>query len=713
MEGWRRGRAAGRHRGWAGQWLLAAVAAAWLTLGLDAAAHAAEARVALVIGVASYKPPVKALANPVSDAAYVAEALRHEGFKVDVLTNPGRSQLLDALASFSQRSENAEAAIIYYAGHGVEVDGVNYLLPADVRSPNDVTSANASRSADSEVSRAMKAIFTDTAVKAARARDAVVGATRVRLLILDACRDDPFDKDEGERGLEMSGGLARESGGSATRVVTLMAAGPGKIAYDGQMPRHSPFAEALVDAIQRPGMTIGDLPIAVQTAVEESTRLQHTVQSPDQQGIFRDTRWTFGVVSSSSGPAAPDAESLAQNRLAREQAFWQTARNSSDPADLQAYLDKVQAGEFTGLFKPLALNRLRSLQHADAAPKAAAPVAGPAPPTLQYRARGREAYSKGDYLLAIEAWTQAAKAGDSTGAYNLGVMALTGRGQPKDLSVAARWFETAAKAGHAGAMANYGLCLLNGYGVAKDEQAAVSWLRRSADQGLPFGMALMGEVYLRGVGLNRNPAQAMDWLGRASEAGDGPAMVRLAELLEAGTEVPADLRRAFALYRRAALAGQPEAMVKVGYFYEDGSTEAPDLLQAATWYQRAADAGDAEGMSSLGVLLENGKGLAKDEAAAARYYGMAADKKDPRGLLGLGGLYARGAGVPQDDVRAAELFRKASEAGSAAGARNLAVMYEVGRGVPRDLAAAERLYKQAAAGGETDAVQDLARLSRR
>ncbi len=669
-----------------------------------APAVAAETRIALVIGVGSYAAPIKALRNPIGDAKFVADALRAENFKVEVLTDPGRGELLESLTKFTQESAKADAAIIYYAGHGVEVDGVNYLLPKDIKPPNGDPNAPAGAS-DGDVTRAMKEIFTDNAIKATRARDAVVGASHVRLLVLDACRDDPLSSG-GERGLSATRGLARETGGSATRVVTLLAAAPGKSAYDGQGTPHSPFAQALVDAIQRPGMTIGDLPLAVQSAVEDATRQLGEVQSPDLQGIFRDSRWAFsGSVTSSGGATAPDAEAAAQVRLAREQAFWQTARNSNDPADLKAYLDKVASGEFSGLFETLARNRMRALE-ASAAP------AAPPPAAASLKAQGREAYLRGDYAAAISSWTAAAQAGDNSAAYNLGVMALTGRGEPKDMAAAARWFGAAAKAGHPGAMLNYGLCLLNGYGVAKDPQGGVAWLQRAAEQNLPAAMALMGEVYLRGVGRPADQGQAIGWLTRAANAGDGPAMVKLGEIYEGGLAGAPDLAKAFALYRKAALAGQADAMVKVGYFYEDGSVEPADALQAATWYQRAADSGDPEGMASLAVMLESGKGVVQDEAAAAKYYLLAAAKNEPRGLLGIGVLYARGAGgMPRDDARAADYFRQASQAGSATATRNLAVFYEQGRGVPRDLRQARTLYAKAAAAGDTDAARDLERLS--
>lgn len=675
--------------------------AVWLLAGSATALAAPGGRVALVIGVAAYQAPIAPLKNPLSDAAFVGGALTKQGFAVRSLNNPGRTELLDALQRFAADADGADAAIIYYAGHGVEVDGVNYLLPKDIQIPPSGKVQGA------DAARLQKSIFTDGAVMASRARDSLLGAARVRLLVLDACREDPFASSRASRGLRaVGGGLARETGGSATSVVTLMAAAPGQVAYDGDEPHHSPFAEALVQAIEQPGITIGDLPITVLTAVEETTKNESPVQSPDQQGIFRSSRWTFAAA-----PAKQDTEKVAEDRLKREQAFWQSVRGSDDPADVQAYLDKTQSGEFSGVFKPLALNRLRGMTQLKAEPAVTRAQTSIAPAADTLRQQARDAFLKGDFEAAARGWTEAAKQGSGAAMYNMGVLSLTGRGVPKNLSDAAHWFLLASQTGHAGGMENYALCLINGYGVTKNPTEGVVWLNKAASAGLPTAMALMGEIYMNGVGVKTDPVEAVRWFQRAVDAGDGPALGRLGEAYEQGVGVQRDLNRAFGLYRRAALSGQPDAMVKVGYFFEDGTLGPPDLLQAATWYQRAANAGNAEGMSSLAVLLESGRGVSKDDAAALNYYRMAADRNDARGLLGLGALYVRGVGVPEDDAAAVQYFTRAAALGSLTAMRDLAVMYETGRGVQRDAAEALRLYRQAMAAGDRDAAADVARLS--
>ncbi len=218
-----------------------------LALALPAAAHAGD-RVALVIGVSSYRT-IPSLANPSRDAAAVATALRGVGFEVTQLNQPAqltRDAIGTALVRFRAQAERAEAAIVYFAGHGVEVDGANWLLPSDV-------------TADSPDDLEVKAIPASSAINAVR------GASAIRLVILDACRDNPFAANPGwASGKRAFGsrGLGRELG-RADNVVLLLATQPGTRASDGMGALNSPFAKALAATLDTQGMQIAELPTMV------------------------------------------------------------------------------------------------------------------------------------------------------------------------------------------------------------------------------------------------------------------------------------------------------------------------------------------------------------------------------------------------------------------------------------------------------------------
>jgi TPR repeat protein len=657
-----------------------------LNAALTGGAWAAQ-RVALIVGVSKYDK-VPSLTNPAKDAKLVQATLQKLGFQVTVLNDPTRLQLLEGLGEFEAAAKGSDAAVIYYAGHGAMIDGVNYLLPKDAVATSKTTLGASS-------------------LESASLSQALQGAKTVRLIILDACRNNPT----ATRSLGgNTRGLARETGPTSVSVVTLMAAAPGQVAQDG-VPgaTNSPFAIALTQGMTRPGATVGELPGYVQAEVERMTEGE---QTPDLQGIWRNVNWTFDP----NGPpktvvaAAPGAD-LTKIKWEKDQVFWQSIKDSDDPADFRAYMEAQDRGEITGSFRRLAANRVKALEKL---PPGSFQVASrSAAPGQELVVRARDAFGRGDYAAARRDWATAAEQGNGAAMYNLGVLSLTGKGVAKDAAAAAKWFKASADAGHSGGMVNWALCRLNGFGTAKDEADGVRWLQQAANKGSATAMGMLAEAYLRGRGVPSNAGQAVSWLQKAVDAGDGPSIAQLADLYERGQGVATDKRRAFALYQRAATAGDTDAMVRLGYAYEDGEAVAKDEVQAATWYQRAAELGNSEGMSSLAVMFETGAGLPQDEARAAEYYRLAANAGDARGYLGLGSLTARGAGVRQNPAEAVRLFQAAADRGSTLAMRNLGVMYESGQGVRADRKKAIDWYRKAAEGGDEAARGELERLGAR
>jgi len=667
-----------RHRG---RWTAVVIAVA-LNATLASGAWAAQ-RVALIVGVSKYDK-VPSLANPAKDARLVQATLQKLGFQVKVLADPTRSQLIEGLGEFEEAAKGSEAAVIYYAGHGAMIDGVNYLLPKDAISTN-------------------KSALTGSAVESARLGQSMMGAKAVRLIILDACRNNPT----ATRSLGgNSRGLARESGPTSVAVVTLMAAGPGQVAQDGAGgSANSPFAIALTQGLTRPGITVGELPSYVQAEVERMTEGE---QTPDLQGIWPNVHWSFDPNGPVKTAAAAPAADLTKIKWEKDQVFWQSIKDSDDPADFKAYMDAQDRGEITGSFRKLASNRIRAIEKLPAASFQVASRS--AAPGQDLVLSAREAFARGDYRGAARDWTAAANLGNGAAMYNLGVMSLTGKGAAKDVNAAARYFRASAEAGHSGGMVNWGLCRLNGFGTDKNEADGFQWLQKAASKGSANAMGMLAEAYLRGRGAPQDPRQAAGWLQKAVDAGDGPSIAQLADLYEQGQGVARDPRRAFGLYQRAALAGDTDAMVRLGYAYEDGEVTRKDEVQAATWYQRAAELGNSEGMSSLAVMLETGAGLPQDYARAAEYYRAAANAGDARGYLGLGSMTARGAGVRANPAEAVRLFQAAADRGSALAMRNLAIMYETGQGVRADRKKAIDWYRKAAEGGDDAARGELERL---
>ena len=230
--------------------VLVAGGALW---ALSATVQAAE-RVALVIGNSDYeKPSVPFLANPRNDAQAMGEALAHLGFAVTLLEDASYQDLRLGLQKFEKAVARSEIAVVFYAGHGIEMDKHNYLVPVD-----------AALASDRDVKH--------EAMKLSRVLESVEGASRLRLVILDACRNNPF-----EASMQRTAGTTRSVKRGLARVEPSMgtlvayAAKEGTTADDEGGKGHSPFTEALLARIETPGLEVWDMFRDVADAVWAST----------------------------------------------------------------------------------------------------------------------------------------------------------------------------------------------------------------------------------------------------------------------------------------------------------------------------------------------------------------------------------------------------------------------------------------------------------
>jgi formylglycine-generating enzyme required for sulfatase activity/uncharacterized caspase-like protein len=211
-------------------------------------------RIALVIGNAAYAD--RPLRNPVNDAQLMQTTLRELGFQVQVATDVDRRGLLAALRDFEARARGAEVALFYFAGHGAQVGGANYLIPvnAPIRSENDVP---------------------DEALDAASVlRRIEEGRARVGLVILDACRDNPYPG----AARSSTRGLARMS--VPTGTIVAYATAPGSTADDGGSGPNGLYTGALARYLATPGLDIKEV---FDRTAQEVERLSNGRQRPREE----------------------------------------------------------------------------------------------------------------------------------------------------------------------------------------------------------------------------------------------------------------------------------------------------------------------------------------------------------------------------------------------------------------------------------------------
>ena len=327
--------------------LTSMMAAAALLLSVLSAPVAADQRVALVIGNAAHAH-APALATPLNDSADIGAALGRLGFTVTLIEDAGYAALRRSLQRFASAASASEVALVFYAGHAIQIDQRNFLVPVDARLLSD---------ADVEFET----------VPLALVLRAVERAPGLRLIILDASRENPFVASMQRTGATRSigGGLARVEPSGETLVA--YAAKAGTIAFGGS-GRNSPYSAALLRHLEAPNLRVGRMLRKVRDAVLAST-------GGRQEPVVYGSLSRRGVSLALRPEPGPAAQHLASEQ---ELLFWESVKDSGKPWELRAYLERYP----NGAFAVLARNRLnRLLGTAAGAEAGSGPAAGSGGPT--------------------------------------------------------------------------------------------------------------------------------------------------------------------------------------------------------------------------------------------------------------------------------------------------------------------------------------------
>ena len=340
--------------------MAALIGGAILSMVLPSDVAWADKRVALVVGNSSYQS-VPQLPNPSKDATSVSQMFKDAGFDVAVAIDVGNLEFKRAIRKFEASADQADIAVIYYAGHGLEIGGTNYLIPVDAKLASD-------RDADDE------AIPLDRMVASAD------GAQKLRVVILDACRDNPFivkmrrERKVGNRAI--SSGLGKVEPTSADTLIAY-AAKAGSTAEDGD-GQHSPFTTALLKNLTIPGL---DIRLAFGRVRDETLKLTANKQEPFVYGSLGG-----GNISLVPAPAAPQEAPAADIK-----ADYELVAKIGSRRAWEVFLGTYK----TGFYADLARAQLASLADQVPSPPANSPgnVGGAAvsPNTI---APGREPASK-------------------------------------------------------------------------------------------------------------------------------------------------------------------------------------------------------------------------------------------------------------------------------------------------------------------------------
>ncbi|MGI3170847.1 caspase family protein [Pseudooceanicola sp. C21-150M6] len=431
-------------------------------------AQAAD-RVALVFGVAEYSS-IPALDNTVNDARLISDSLRRIGFEVETAIDPTGEQMRDAIDAFAFRAETADLAMVYFAGHGVEVEGQNFLIPSD-----------AEVSSNRDVQR--QAVSLDDLLAA------VDKARKMRIVILDSCRDNPFgdalDKVETAVAEAQTGGPQTRGGGGLAPAdpdrgtLVAFAARDGQVALDGS-GANSPFAIALSDRISKPGLEISLMFRQVRDQVLEQTA---NLQEP----------YTYGSLSGIPFYLNGD-NALAEDTEDGRRAAWSQLRPEQE-LQLAALADTGDTRSMLGL----AYIRLN--------PEA----------------------DRFDPDSAVQYLQRAAEAGSPEAQFELAKLYEKGLGVGQDQARALELFQQAADQEFADALNDLGfLYYQGGLGLQRDEATAMTYFERAANQRHPEAMFNFAALIDDGVVSGKGPEDAARYLYDALRSGSQDVMELLA-----------------------------------------------------------------------------------------------------------------------------------------------------------------------------------------
>jgi uncharacterized caspase-like protein len=318
-----------------GNWLSVVVAAV-LAVWASAASAQKEIRVALVIGNGAYQN-AEPLRNPVNDARAMARVLREVGFDVMLRENTTRRALTDTLREFSAKLSPGGVGLFYYAGHGMQVRGVNYLLPVDAALSNEDELRYETIDLNDVLNR-----FDDA-------------RTRLSLVILDACRDNPF-----ARGFRStSRGLAQTDAPRGT--VIAYATAPGQTAADGD-GANGLYTTELLKAIGEPGLKLEEV---FKRTIDGVARASANRQLPWVSSSFRGEFYFHAAAVAAPSPPPPPVAAVPSptSPEALELAAWNAISSSSNPVMFEVFLKRFP----NGIYADFARARLEELKTAAAA----------------------------------------------------------------------------------------------------------------------------------------------------------------------------------------------------------------------------------------------------------------------------------------------------------------------------------------------------------
>lgn len=651
----------------------------------------AERRLALVVGLDNYRN-LPRLSKALNDAGAIAYTLKDAGFAVTELLDPDSETLLNEFSRFTSSIAAGDEVVFYYAGHGVEIEGRNLLLASDTKPVV----------AGQEIILRRQALGVDEVLSEFSRRGA-----RVALLIIDACRDNPFPSN-GTRSIGSERGLARIDPPRGSFV--LYSAGVGQTALDslGQNDPNpnSVFTRALLPLLQAPGLSVQSIARDVRDTVLSTARTVGHEQFP---AYYDQLSADFALIhakaevlaeSLSTDQASTSRQSENGSECDGARADWALVKDLKDKDILLAFLQEHSS---CALFSKLA-------KHALAALTSSATSVQPLPPQSKPAASISADTPQVPLVLAK---VPTAKCGVNGRLAEEEFKRVTGDDATRKKKAEAylERFDTCEP--HAtlarailseveGAEAGQQVALLT---KQMDELRTLLAYKQKRREELETTSTQKTDPDHR----DSLPQKYADLLRRA-EDGDASAMLELAQLYNGDTDIPKNVSESVRWTRRAAEAGNPKGMAALGYIYDNGLTGRRSDTDAMRWYRAAAEAGDTKSMLMLGSMYEEGRIFSQSDIQAFRWYKLSADAGESDAMFKVAQMFDAGRGIDRSETQAIRWFKAAAEAGHAMSMASLGTMYEEGRIFAQSDTQAYRWFRLAAEAGDASGMAKLGKM---
>lgn len=655
-----------------------------------------ERRIALVVGNQNYEylAPLK---NAQKDAEDISATLLDLGFDVIELYETTYPELMAGVNKFSGLAQNYDVALFYYAGHGIQEDNINYLVPVDNM---------LDRQADLRDCVSCNEIV-DKVEKS---------NCPSKIFYFDACRD---RKTSWSR--SVLNGLSAMEGDAGTVIV--FATQSGKVAADGDRDGNSPFAKMLIKNMRAPQLSFPEMMTSlVKDTYAATGQRQYPVKVGD---LISDFRFNPSDHGRNGGRVAGSPRNEVSNPVVK--GMFGDGYDSYRTENFRKAIKYRSAGQYelamqTFLKEPdnpkcqqnIAFMYLygegveKDMDKAkEWFDKIIAKGFG-----IGFRGMG-ECFKEGkDYVRAMEWYKKGFENGDADCACNVGLMFEQGLGVRQDYGKAAEWYQKGVDNSDVSSMGGLASLYYRGEGIPKDEEKARELINKAEKVANDNDCFFLGYCYDNGFIVGQDYNKAYEYYMRSADADNENAMYSLAMLYLNGNGVREDYEAAYEWFRKAADLGLAQAMYMIGAMYHSGEFYlAQDFGRAMEWYRKAAAKGDSDAMYWLGKMYYYGQSVSVDYAKAKEWYSEASGIGHVEATVKLANMYFDGMGVDVDLTKALELYRKAASGGNDEAMLNIGVFYEVGlAGLSQDIPGAAEWYGKAADGGNAQAMFNLARL---